>query len=168
MKKFLSDRKYIFAAAVLLCLLSTYAISALGAGTVQDPLVTLSYINGTYRDELVKSVMDSVDESFFSDLKAQIRSEMYDEVISDIKQGIADGKIDLEVNAEGSAEYEVICLKCGESVRALGSCELILRSGSGRAFVEKQENIDAGVGLSDCTDGSEITDGMDVPSVICS
>lgn len=159
MKKFFSDKKGYIAAALIACAVLTVAAAALGAGTADDPLVTLSYINGTYRDEILRSLMDSIDDKFLSEIKEQVRTEIYSEVLGDLKAKVSSG--DVSLNAGSS--YEVIVLKKGQSLSALGACEIILRSGSAKAFVELKSNKDANVGLSDCTNGSEITDGKSIP-----
>ncbi len=159
MKKFYSDRKNIIIAALAAALIMTVGVVAAGAGTASDPLVTLSYINGTYRDELLRSLMDSVDEEFLSGLKEQVRTEIYTDVLKELRDKAASGEI--EIASSGS--YEVVSLKKGQSLNALGACEIILRSGSAKAFVELQTNRDANVGLSDCTNGNEITDKQNIP-----
>lgn len=127
--------------------LALFATAA--AGTVDDPLVTLSYLNGDYKQELLASLMDSIDESYFTDLKAQLTAEIIEDSMG--------GSID------AAAGYEVVRLTSGQSLTASGACEIILRSGKASVFVTSQENIDAKLGLSDCTDGGELTNGEDVP-----
>jgi hypothetical protein len=122
--------------AVLILLSLPVTLSAGSAGTSEDPLVTYSYINGTFK----------------SDLKAQLKAE----IIAELGGGVNSGET-------ASSSYTVEKLTMGQSLRAKDACEIILRSGGATVFVESEENILAGVGLSDCTDGAEIRNGTAVP-----
>jgi hypothetical protein len=121
--------------AVLILLSLPVTLSAGSAGTSEDPLVTYSYINGTFK----------------SDLKAQLKAE----IIAELGGGVS--------GETASSGYTVEKLTMGQSLRAKDACEIILRSGGATVFVESEENILAGVGLSDCTDGAEIRNGAAVP-----
>lgn len=116
-----------FAVCILLSL--PFTLSAGGAGSSEDPLVTYSYINGTFKREL----------------KAELLTE-----------------IKAETSAAVSG-YTVERLTNGQSLRATDACEIILRSGGAVVFVESEENIKAGLGLSDCTGGIELKNGDAVP-----
>ena len=141
MKKKLSLRDVVFiiAAASLAVGLCVYAFAA--GGTKDDPLVTLGYIEGPYKQSLRQSVMDDIDEEFFADLKDQIGRE--------IRANVSDLLND----------FTVVELDRGDSIEAAGSMELVLRTGQATAFVKLQENINAKVGLSDLTTGKEVVDG---------
>ena len=132
MKKIKRAAVLTFAFLMLLSLPVT--LSAGGAGSSEDPLVTLSYINGTFR----------------RDLKAELLTE------------IGAGTAETESGASASG-YKVERLTKGQSLRAKDSCEIILRSGGATVFVESEENRTAGIGLSDVTGGAELTDGTSVP-----
>lgn len=125
--------------AVCILLSLPMTLSAGGAGTNEDPLVTLSYINGTFK----------------SNLKAELKTEIKTEVIAELNPGATGGT--------ASSVYTVEHLTMGQSLRAKDACEIILRSGGAAVFVESEENIKAGVGLSDCTDGAELRNGAAVP-----
>lgn len=115
-----------FAVCVLFSLPVT--LSAANPGSSEDPLVTYSYITGTFKREL----------------KAEILSEI------ETTKGQASG-------------YIVERLSKGQSLYALDACEIILRSGGAVVFVEDEDNIQAGLGLSDCTGGTELKNGEPIP-----
>ena len=102
--------------------------------TGEDPLVTLSYI-----DEV---------------LKPQLKAEIMKEVAALIDQSYT-----LPASSEG---FEVVHLYLGQTLTASSSLEFILRAGECNAVVYLDVNISNGVGLSDLTAGSEITNGQRV------
>ncbi|MDD4772755.1 MAG: hypothetical protein PHZ09_04030 [Eubacteriales bacterium] len=120
-------------AFALLLLSLPVTLSAGGAGSTEDPLVTYSYINGTYRRELK------------AELLAEIAAETQEPAVQ-------------------SVSFTVEHLTSGQRLRASDACEIILRSGGAAVFVESEENIDAGIGLSDCTAGAELKNGESVPT----
>ena len=64
MKKKMSKQKIIITVSALL-LSSMLTLAVFGsAGTVADPLVTVSYLNGEYKEQLISSVVSSIGESF--------------------------------------------------------------------------------------------------------
>jgi len=66
--------------------------------------------------------------------------------------------------AEVDFKYEVLELKSGQSVMAKGACEVILRpGGTATVVVTNAVNKANSIGLSDLTDGKELTDTMRVP-----
>ncbi len=118
-----------FAVCILLSLPIT--LSAGGAGSSEDPLVTYSYINGTFKRELKQELL--------TEIKAEVN------------------------DTAAVSGYKVERLTNGQSLRATDACEIILRSGGAVVFVESEENIQAGLGLSDCTEGIELINGVAVP-----
>lgn len=143
----MKSRKIFIILAVLLGTLITLpiALQAGGAGSSDDPLVTYSYINGTFKTALAEEIKKQLGEDFAKQIKEDILKELG-------QSGTA-----------SSADFTVEHLTAGQSLRAEGPCELILRSGEAAVFVESEENISAGVGLSDCTDGGEVLNGQAVP-----
>ena len=133
-----TKKRAVIAFSVLLLLSLPMTLSAGGAGSSEDPLVTYSYINGTYRRELK------------SELKAELLEEIAEQTQEPAYQSV-------------SVSFIVERLTFGQSLRATDACEIILRSGGASVFVESTENIDAGIGLSDCTEGIELTNGQSVP-----
>ncbi len=125
--------------AFLMLLSLPVTLSAGGAGSSEDPLVTLSYINGTFR----------------RDLKA--------ELLTEIRAETAETEPSETESSASASGYKVERLTKGQSLRAKDACEIILRSGGALVFVESEENKTAGIGLSDVTGGAELTDGVSVP-----
>ena len=129
-----------------------------GAGTADDPFITYSYLTQIFKTELKEELLASLSEEF----KQQLWNEFFDKakaaVIEDIrKNGLPAGE------TGAAAGYVVVQLKKGQRVSAKSVCEIILRSGEAVAFVTSAENISAGIGLSDCTDGNEILNGANLP-----
>lgn len=143
--------------AVALTLSLPFVLSAAGnAGTADDPLVTLSYINQTLKPEMTQQIHDQV--------YAELHKEIWTTLSEDLKAEIlASVGIETPGTPTAKADYEVVMLEKGQMLNAKGACEIILSSGSALCYVTSQENIDAGVGLRDCTSGSEITNGNPVP-----
>lgn len=161
------DKKHkiraVFAALTAVAAL-TVALNAAGAGTTDDPIVTLSYINGSYRTQLLKDLIEDMDDSYMSEFKSALRTEIYNEVSAELEKKYPNAAETDSQDTTNPVEYEVVRLTKGQKLRASGACELILRSGSATAFVDSDENRAAGVGLSDCTDGGEILDLNDIPT----
>ena len=131
--------KRTISALAISCLLLSLptALFASSAGTREDPLVSYSFITGQYRDEL--------------------KRELYDELLAELKaSGISQST---ESAPAAQSGYEVLHLTAGQTLWAEDVCELILRAGSAAAVVSLPANVEAGVGLSDCTAGAEICSG---------
>ncbi len=114
-------------------------------GTASDPLVTLSYVNDTLKSQLKAEILEEV--------KSEMKSEITNEVISSMSGS------DIEVS--GGA-FEVVHLTSGQQLLSMEACEIILRSGSASVVITSADNIAAGIGISDLTSGSEITNGNSV------
>ena len=137
------DLLFIVVAIALAAGMCVYAIAS--AGGSSDPLVTLSYINGPYKEDLQSSIMDEIKtDEFYDTLKEKLQQ-------------------DITADSGTAATYEAIHLMKGQQINALGSCEVILRSGTGVAYVTSIDNRAMLVGLSDSTAAVEILDGEDVP-----
>lgn len=131
-----------------------------GAGSADDPLITYSFIMGDFR----------------AALKQELYQELYAAVKQDVLDAAANGLLDLPAaQPENSpstpsapavsdeyADYAVVHLQSGQTLLAEEVCEMILRSGQAVAVVQSQDNIRAGVGLSDLTAGVEVTNGKAV------
>jgi len=150
----------------------TVTLHAAGAGTPEDPLVTLSYINGEYRTLLLTDLLEGMDDIYLENFKSNLKASIYDDLLADVieyvdsRSGTAlpeqQDPVIVYTPSE-SMEYEVVMLNEGQKLRAVSACEIILRSGKATAFVESEVNREARIGLSDCTDGSEIVDLQEVP-----
>lgn len=152
-------------AAFAVCLLLSlpFTLSAAGgAGTADDPLVTYSYINGTFRNQLKNEIKKELVSEFSGTGSApQITESLKEELKAEI---MAELLAQQSGPDSGFSAYAVERLTEGQKLVAKDACEIILRSGGAVVFVESEENINAGLGLSDCTDGSEIKNGQAVPA----
>ena len=150
MKKKMNKQKIIITVSALL-LSSVLTLAVFGsAGTVADPLVTVSYLNGEYKQQLISSVVSSIGESYLDEIKAHVT------------QQVISGGLSIQPSAS-SEGYEVVYLTAGQRLYAASSCEIILRSGSAIAIIEDPVNVAANVGLSDCTSGKEILHASAIP-----
>jgi hypothetical protein len=102
--------------------------------TTSDPLVTLSYINDVLKPQLTAEIMADVTALFGSS-----------------------GTL-----PDSMSNFEVVYLSAGQTLTASQPLELILRSGECIAAVTSPANISNGVGLSDLTAGTEVTNGQAV------
>ena len=100
--------------------------------TENDPLVSLSYINGVltpsyerYVDEKVKSV--SVDEI----VSALMENESFRDYVASVIASQSNGG---PSGSASSAEFVSLSLSAGKRVTANGKCEVIVRSGKAAAF----------------------------------
>lgn len=143
--------------AVSLILSLPFALSAASnAGTADDPLVTLSYINQTLKPEITQQIHDQVYAELYKEIWTTFSEDLKTEILASVG-------VSTEGTPTAKANYEVVMLEGGQMLNATGACEIILSSGSALCYVTSPENIAAGVGLRDCTVGAEITNGNDVP-----
>ena len=155
MNNFRSKINKIAAALLSMALLLAVPVTlhAGGAGTPEDPLITYSYLINVFRGEL----------------KNELYAELYAVLKQDLLDAAANGQLTLPQQPSAptpqpTAEsgYEVVHLKQGQTLLADEVCEIILRSGQAAAVVQSPENVKAGVGLSDVTAGSEVTNGQSI------
>ena len=132
----------IAAAALCVCFLFSAAYAAnTGAGSQSDPLVTLSYLNGTY----TKQVRDMVDQAV-----SERRAEM-EQSLKDILAGNGGGAA---LPSTGGSTFTVVTLAQGQSLVGDVGCEVMLRVGSALCGSEDS------VGLIDTTSGSVLGNGQ--------
>lgn len=124
-------------AAVTVILLTVFmSVFAFGVTenytTEDDPLVSLSYINGVltpsferYVDEKVKSV--SVDEI----VSALMKNESFKDYVASV---IAAQSAGSQAGTAVSSEFVSLKLAAGKKITANGRCELIVRTGRAAAF----------------------------------
>ena len=138
--------------AALVCLvLAAFVAIANEVGSQGDPLVTLSYLNETF----LQQIMDGVDE------KLAKRSETLSEKI--MKQ-ISDAKWDILIELGSSygdetggmaISFTAVTLSPGQTLYGGAGCEVLLRSGSAVCISEGKSVP----GLVDTTDGTSINHG---------
>ena len=129
----------IAAAAVCVCFLLTVAYAAT-AGGQDDPLVTLSYLNGTFTNQ-VKTMVDQT----INERQAQMEKSLNDILAGHIGSGSSSG--------EGSV-FAVVTLTQGQSLVGDVGCEVMLRVGS--AVCGSPDSV----GLIDTTAGSVLGSGQ--------
>ncbi len=129
---------YIRMMTTLLAVATVVALTVIasGAGTTDDPLITLSYLNGTFRDSLVKEVTDTV-EDLESDLEKSVNTH---------------GKaLESAMNNQDmtivQSDYTVVSLAPGETVSLEIGTEVLWLSGT--ATVQNAV-------LTDTTTGSKL------------
>lgn len=123
----------IAAAAACVCFMVTVAYAA--AGGAEDPLVTLSYLNGVYTGKVQAMVDDTVDAR-----KAEL------------EQALADVLAGQDVPSGSSAVFSVVTLNKGQALVGRVGCEVMLRIGSAACGADS-------VGLIDTTAGSVLGNG---------
>ena len=123
----------IAAAAVCVCLLFTAAYAA-GAGSANDPLVTLSYLNNTFSQKVQTMVNDTVDAR---------KTEMEPALAKVLGQG---------GNGSGNV-FTVVTLSKGQTLVGDVGCEVMLRIGTAVCGTSDS------VGLIDTTSGSNLGSG---------
>ncbi len=113
--------------------LSLAALAAGTQGSQTDPLVSLSYLTGTF----TSSILEQVDEKLDS----------REEALTQQLQAAAEGS-----DASGGT-YEVVTLSQGQTLTAGTSCEILLRSGTAVCV------SDSSPGLVDMTAASTLANG---------
>jgi hypothetical protein len=123
---------YVRLAALVLVSLTvgTIAVSAAGAGSSSDPLVTLSYLNDTYTSVILKEVDGKIDT----------------------RNASLESKLSGSSGSSASA-FALVSLAKGQTLRCEVGTELLLRVGTASCVA------DSSPGLIDTTDGSTINSG---------
>ena len=138
----------IAAAAACVCFLLTvgYAAAASGpAGSSSDPLVTLSYLNGTFAKQVQTMVNDAVTAR-----KTELEQAL---------NAAASGNGTVSANPGASAPsgsgavFSVVTLSRGQALVGEVGCEVMLRVGS--AACSSPDTV----GLIDTTSGDNLTNG---------
>lgn len=117
--------------------LTAFAALAADVGSRDDPLVTLSYLNGVYLNRL----LDEVDE------KLEARNQ---EILSELS-GSAPGDTG---TAQSAAAFEPVTLSAGQALRGNVGCEILFRSGTASCSAPAGTQA-----LVDTTSGSAVSGG---------
>lgn len=127
--------------AVALVLTSILAMTAIVYGTnnSSDPLVTLSYLTGTYKSNLLSEVNTAVAAK-----QKQLSSE-FSSQINALEDGLSS-----EASAPVENAYKEVNLSSGQSVSVSAGGEILFLSGSAAAET---------AGLTDTTSGSNLAAG---------
>ena len=130
--------KILVTAMVLTALLGLAAV-AYGANTSSDPLVSLSYLTGTYRSNLLSDVETAVNA------ESRTLSDSFTKQVSDLKSAVGSQTVEAVENDFTTKE-----LSSGQTVSVAAGGEVLVLSGSLTA-------VDAG--LTDATAGSSVYAG---------
>lgn len=118
---------------VLIVTILTFGVSADEAySSKNDPLVSLSYVNDVLGPQIMSQVLGKIESEYVK--------------ISDLTDMSA-------------GELTLVTLKKGDTLMAKGVCEIVVVTGSVTALITSAENISAGQGLVDVTDGAAVTNG---------
>lgn len=126
-------------AALCVCVLFTAAYAA-SVGGQNDPLITLSYLNGTFTKQVESMVDQTVNER-----KAEMERSLRD---------ILAGQGGTTVPSDGGSVFTVVTLSQGQTLVGDVGCEVMLRIGSAVCGAE------GSVGLIDTTSGGVLGNGQ--------
>jgi len=135
-------------AAVVVCVffLLTVAYAAVsGAGSKNDPLVTLSYLTNIFAPQVEELAEDAVAEQ-----QVENREEL-EEAIEDWDWRVQQAIEDAGVSGGGGATYQLVELEAGEILVLGEGCEVLLRSGNAKWTAESL--------LMDITSGGGLANG---------
>lgn len=141
-------RKWKIAAAAVCTLVLITVAYAATAGSQDDPLVTLSYLNNIFRPQ----VEDSVDQAA-ADQGEQVRQDL-DQAIQSWDEQIQDA-----IGGAGSssnAVFQVVTLSQGQTLVGDVGCEVMLRIGSALCL------SDSAPGLIDVSAGTTLNNGEEL------
>ena len=125
-------KKTITLAAMFLLLWGVAALAA-DAGTQQDPLVTLSYLNDTYLPHILSQVDKQLEERDAA-------------LVESLRKEPGDG-------GTGSSVYQAVTLEQGRTLTGEAGCEVLLREGGAVCLA------DSAPGLVDMSSGSSLEGG---------
>ena len=119
-----------------------------------DPLISLSYLNEVFWPRVEKAILDAADGILPDD------NGFFDDPFEDTYEDTSDETEPEDTDASdvvADAQYEVLHLIQGDIVLAETPCELILRSGSAKAYLSGNES-----GIADLTAGIDIKEGEEL------
>lgn len=121
---------------VLLLALTALCVSADSTySSVDDPLVSLSYVNDVLGPQIAENILKQINNKY---AKAE------------------------DINSLPQFGYTYLTLNGGQTLTAGGICEVVILEGNASALVTSAANISAGRGLSDLTDGKVIANGENI------
>ena len=127
-------------AALCVVLVVGVAYAATGAGSANDPLVTLSYLTNIFAPKVDTEMQNKV-------------TQKADELTKQFEQKIQE--VPVSSGGESSA-FAVVTLKKGQVLTGDVGCEVMLRVGSATCVSS------GSTGLIDVTDGSTLADGKEL------
>lgn len=125
--------------------------SSVDPGTIEDPLVTKSYV-----DEKLQEIMNNQGNSSSNNQNPNTDID-YEKIYSEVNKYI-DGKLEGINNNSSASKFEIIELEAGQKLICGDSSEIILRAGSATII-----GNETGDGISDITIGIDLAMGVVVP-----
>ncbi|QUH30136.1 hypothetical protein [Vallitalea guaymasensis] len=125
--------------------------SSVDPGTIQDPLVTKSYV-----DEKIAQISNNQGSSSGNNQNTNTDID-YAKIYSEVSMYI-DGKLEGIGDNTATAKFEIIELEAGQKLICKDSTEVILRAGSATII-----GNETGDGISDITIGIDLAMGVVVP-----
>ena len=101
-----------------------------------DPLVTLSYVNDILGPQIMEQVLEKIENDYV--------------------------KIE-NISAVNAGNYNAVVLNKNQTLTAKGICEIVILEGSATVLVTSSENIQAGNGINDLTNGTVLVNGTVYP-----
>lgn len=124
-------------------LLTATVMATGGAGTKDDPLVTLSYLNEIFLPEMLESVDDKLETR-----NEELTESILDEVAKEVKPSEGNPGAEARVDA-----FKVVTMSSGQILSGEIGCEVMLRVGTAACVSPSSP------GLIDETDASTLDNG---------
>lgn len=148
----MKKRKKLFITLIVaLCIIIIAGVSiiaASSAGSQDDPLVALSYLNETAKKSFLNTANDDI-EAKASALEKQLGKKI-DELDAELDSKTSSGGV------SASDVFSVVTLSKGQTVTCSVGCELMLRIGTAEAYGEDYP------ALVDTTTASSVSAGTDL------
>ena len=123
----------------------------LGAGSQNDPLVTLSYLNEVFRQQIMEEVdgkLDTRNAALLAQLQEKINNTKRD-ILTEFGSSYGDE------NGGTAVSFTTVTLSPGQMLYGVAGSEILLRSGDATCISEGMSVP----GLVDTTDSSKIDNG---------
>lgn len=124
----------------------------LGAGSQDDPLVTLSYLNERFRQQILDEVDDKLDDrnsTLMSELQEKINTTKRD-ILMELGSSYGDESGGVAIS------FSTVTLSAGQVLYGNAGCEVLLRSGNASCISDGKSVP----GLVDTTDSTTINHGV--------
>ena len=131
---------------LLTLFMSTFALGASESYTTEnDPLVSLSYINGVLTPQFEQYVDEKVNSVSVDDVAAALmNNESFKEYVASLIAAQTHGGVS---GSSTSEEFLTVELAAGKKIKANGKCEIIVRTGQAAAYCANEgavKDISAG------------------------
>lgn len=152
----MSKKGYRIMVCCLLLMVSGLLYSTINAysvdpGTIDDPLVTKSYV-----DEKLEEILNKAGKND-NNVKNDETELDYEQIYLELNKYI-DGKLQEVSNVNDINKYQVVEVETGQKLICSDSTEVILRSGTAKII-----GNNSGDGISDITIGVDLSDGVTAP-----